>query len=499
MGRSSVEFGCITQLVYILNTKGLNSALLSPHIGWPLLRRNPLDLTDMNDTQNLSFSSELNRRKFLKGGSAATLLGMLGGVELFAQTNTAPTSPGAAAKKVKIGLIGLGPWGRELLTTLARLPEAQVVAICDNYKAMANRSASLAPGATQVPDYKALLSDKSVTAVIVATPTHLHKQIVLDALSAGKHVYCEAPLAHTIDDAREIAAAARASKHLVFQAGLQWRSDKLRHFMIPFIRSGAVGQFVMGRAQWHKKQSWRSSSPNPEREKVMNWRLVKETSIGLIGEQGIHQLDQACWFVDSVPTAVSGFGSTILWKDGREVPDTVQAVIQFPGGFNLIYHATLANSFDANYEIFHGTDAAVMLREASAWMFKEVDSPLLGWEVYAKKDVFYKETGIVLRPDASKSPPTSQQQAQEDAIKTAPLYLALTNFLRNASDVTERAQDLTETLGEADPEELAKVQRRPAAGYKEGFIATMLAIKANEAILQGQKLEIKPNLYEIAS
>lgn len=446
----------------------------------------------MNRTQ--TFNSEFNRRDFLKGGSAATLLSMLGGVELFAQAAATPAP--ATTSKVKLGVIGLGPWGRELLSTLARLPEAQVAAICDNYKAMVNRSASLAPGAAQVPDYKAVLSDPSITAVIVATPTHLHKEIVLEALAAGKHVYCEAPIAHTIEDAKEIANAAKAAKHLVFQAGLQWRSDKLRHFLIPFIRSGALGQFVMARAQYHKKQTWRATSPNPEREKALNWRLDKATSLGLIGELGIHQLDQACWFVDAIPTAVSGFGSLVLHKDGREVPDTVQAVVQFPSGFNLMYHATLANSFDANYEIFHGSDAAVMLRETSAWMFKEVDSPLLGWEVYAKKDVFYKETGIVLRPDASKSSPTSSEQAAEEAIKTSPLYLALTNFLRNSADVTARAQDLKEALGEADPEELAKVARRPSAGYKEGYVATMLAVKSNEAILKGEKLQIKPELYE---
>lgn len=446
----------------------------------------------MNEKQ--TFTSEFNRRDFLKGGSAATLLSMLGGVELFAQATATPVP--ATTQKVKVGIIGLGPWGRELLSTLARLPEAEVGAVCDNYKAMVNRGGTMAPGAAKVADYKEVLSDKSITAVIVATPTHLHKQIVLEALSAGKHVYCEAPIAHTIDDAKEIANAAKAAKHLVFQAGLQWRSDKLRHFLIPFIRSGALGQFVMGRAQFHKKQTWRATSPNPEREKTLNWRLDKETSLGLVGEMGIHQLDQACWFVDSVPVSVSGFGSLILHKDGREVPDTVQAVAQFPTGFNLVYHATLANSFDASYEIFHGSDAAVMLRETSAWMFKEVDSPLLGWEVYAKKDVFYKETGIVLRPDASKSSPTSSEQAAEEAIKTSPLYLALTNFLRNSADVIQRAQDLNDTLGEADPEELAKVARRASAGYKEGYIATMLAIKSNEAILKGERLQIKPDLYE---
>lgn len=452
----------------------------------------------MNKQQNQGF--DFNRRDFLRGGSAATLMTMLGGVQLFGADSAAPAEAKRVAPKVKLGVIGLGPWGRELLTTLGRLdpPEAEVAAICDNYGAMVRRSATLAPNAAQADDYKTILGNKDITAVIIATPTHLHKQIVLDALAAGKHVYCEAPLAASLEDAKAIAAAAKAARHLVFQSGLQLRADPQRHFLLPFIRSGALGQFISARAQWNKKQSWRATSPNADREKALNWRLEKPSSTGLIGELGIHQLDQAIWFLNGKPRSITGFGMIALWKDGREVPDTVQAVLEFPAGVCLNYSATLGNSFDGSYEMFYGTDAAVMLRDTSAWMFKEVDSPLLGWEVYAKKDVFYKETGIVLKAGASKSAPTTEAQAAEEAIKSAPVYNALQRFIRNCSDVTQRAEDLKESLGEADPEELAKVQRRPVAGYEEGYVATVLAIKANESILKGERLELKPDLYELS-
>ncbi len=232
-----------------------------------------------------------NRRDFLKGGSVATLMTMLGGVELFAQNKepAASESP-AAGPKIKVGLIGLGSWGREILSTLTVQDRAEVAAICDNYPASLRRAANVlnpqpptdgpgkeAPKVAQTNDYQTILANKDIKAVVVATPTHLHKQIVLDALKAGKHVYCEAPLAHTVEDAREIAAAAKAAKEVVFQAGLQLRSDPQRHFLLPFIRSGALGQPVMARSQWHKKQTWRQTSPNPEREKALNWRLSKET------------------------------------------------------------------------------------------------------------------------------------------------------------------------------------------------------------------------------
>ena len=341
--------------------------------------------------ENESEALGYNRRDFLRGGSVATLMTMLGGVELFAQTNAAPAGETKAPPvvKIKVAVIGLGAWGREIINTLGRVPQADIAAICDTYPASLKRTASAAPGAAQTADYKTILDDKDIKAVIIATPTFEHKELALAALKAGKHVYCEAPLAGSTEDAREIALAAKAAKNLVFQTGLQMRSDKQRLFLLPFIRSGALGKTVLARAQWHKKTSWRSTSPNPEREKALNWRLSKATSLGLIGEIGSHQMDQAGWFINALPKAVTGFGSVMFWKDDRDVPDTVQAVLEFPGGVQMIYDATLVNSFDGEYEMLYGSDAAIMMRESSAWMFKEVDSPLLGWEVYADKTTFY--------------------------------------------------------------------------------------------------------------
>ena len=462
----------------------------------------------MNENENDVLG--YNRRDFLKGGSVATLMTMLGGVELFAQTNAAS---GEATKepavKVNVAVIGLGAWGREIVNTLARMPQAtppldaRITALCDTYPASLKRIASVAPGATLTEDYKTILDNKDIRAVIIATPTHGHKELVLAALKAGKHVYCEAPLANTIEDAREIALAAKAAKQLVFQAGLQMRSDPQRLFLLPFIRSGALGKTVLARAQWHKKTSWRSASPNPDREKALNWRLSKATSLGLIGEVGSHQLDQATWFMNMLPAAVTGWGSINFWKDDRDVPDTIQAVFEFPSDVRMIYDATLVNSFDAEYEMLYGSDAAVMMRESKAWMFKEVDSPLLGWEVYADKMTFYKETGIALVAGKSKPPPTDAQgqPIQPDPLTTTPLFAALGNFLRNAVDFDAAAEDYKSSYGADDLdgliEHLAKVPRRAAAGYLEGFQAAVTAVKANEAILAAKRIELKPEMYEL--
>jgi predicted dehydrogenase len=451
----------------------------------------------MNESNSLDF----NRRDFLKNGSVATLMTMLGGVELFAERSVA-VEPDKADAKLKVGVIGLGTWGREILNTLALVKQADVATVCDTYAASLRRGASLAPKATQTEDYKTILANKDIKAVVVATPTHQHKEIVLAALKAGKHVYCEAPIASTIDDAKAIAMAAKAAKQQVFQAGLQLRADPQRHFLVPFIRSGALGTFLSGRAQFHKKQSWRATSPKPEREKELNWRLSKETSTGLVGELGSHAIDQAAWFLNAQPLEVSGVGTLALWKDGRDVPDTVQTVLEFPGGVTLTYDATLANSFDADYAMFYGTDAAVMLRESKAWLFKEVDSPLLGWEVYASKEVFYKETGIVLKANASKSvPANASAQAQESPFSNTPLFHSLEVFLKNGIDVSDKIEFAVSSFGADDADgiaaEVAKVQRRPAASYVEGFQTAVTTIKANEAILTGQRIVLKPEWYEL--
>jgi hypothetical protein len=178
-------------------------------------------------------------------------------------------------------------------------------------------------------------------------------------------------------------------------------------------------------------------------------------------------------------------------------------VFEFPGDVRMIYDATLANSFDGEYEMLYGSDAAVMMRESKAWMFKEVDSPLLGWEVYADKLKVFNETGIALAAGKSKAPPVDAQgkPIQPDPLTTTPLFYALSNFLLNSAELSQSAEDYKASYGADDVdglmEELGKRRRRAAAGYLEGFQAAVTAVKANEAILAGKRIELKPEWYEL--
>jgi predicted dehydrogenase len=425
--------------------------------------------------------SGLDRRDFLKRGSLASLFAVVGGREAMAAEIRPSSRPRYSrldgSETVACGLIGFGEWGREIATTLGRIPSVRLAGISDNFPVMLQRANRSVPDAATHADYRRLLDDRDIKAVFIATPTHQHRDIVIAALQAGKHVYCETPLAHTVEDARAIADAAKAANRQIFQVGLPYRSNPQHREVFQFIRSGALGKMTTSRAQWHRKQSWRRASATPERERELNWRLDPEVSLGLIGEVGIHQLDTADWIYQGLPTAVSGMGQIMQWNDGRKVPDTIQAVFEFPTGVHLTYNATLTNSFDGEYDMFYGSDGTIMMRDSKAWLFKEVDAPLLGWEVYARKDRFYRETGIALVADATKLAAQGVDFTADDPNVETPLFYALEEFVDNALRGPFPA----------------------GAGYKQGYDATVVAIRANEAILGNKRVTFDRKIFDAVS
>ena len=449
----------------------------------------------MNKNENLP---EFNRRNFLKNTSLATVMAMMGGVELRAEDAPKPPASGAPplteipiGPAVKFGVIGLGVRGREILGELAQLPNAPVVAICDTHHAAFRRAGETAPKAEKFNDYQSLLASKEVQAVVIATPTSEHREMTLAALQAGKHVYCEVPLANSIDDAKAIARAARDSVKVVFQSGLQERSHPQRYFLLPFIREGVLGDNVMVRAQSHQNASWENTP----------WRLQQKTCPGLMGEVGVHQIDAVAWFLKARPVAITGFGSIMRWKDDRDVADTVQAVFEYPGGVNFLYDATLCNSFDKEYEMYYGTQAAVMVRDAKAWLFYESGAELGGWEVYARKDSFYTETGIALVANATKQVAIGTS-ATAAASPFTPLHYALEAFTSNVGLVGPAVKDYIDLYGDSDLDALVAARDAlklygHAANWRDGLDATILAIKANEAVVQHRKITIEKELFDL--
>lgn len=415
----------------------------------------------------------MDRRRFLKKSTIGTLIGLAGSGDL-ARAEHAGADLGHPARpedQLACALVGFGEWGRQIAKEIEDIPELRLAAICDEYPIMLRRAQRAYPDVLRYASVDAVLDDPAIPAVLVATPTHRHLDVVQKALAAGKHVYCESPMASSVDDARAISRAAAALPGQIFQVGLHLRTEPQYRSVFQFIRSGALGRPAMGRAQWHVKQSWRRTSPDADRQRAQNWRLDPGISLGLVGESGLQQLDAANWVFGDYPVSVMGFGSTLHWTDGREMPDTVQAVFEYAGGRRMLWDGTLINSFDSAHEVFYGSDSAILLRDQKAWMFKEVDAPMLGWEVYARKDKFFKETGVALIANATKLDAQGGDPMADDPNRKSPLWHAMKAFADN----------------------FAFGPYPPVADHLLGFATTVIAVKAREAVAGSRRVEIEPS------
>lgn len=400
-----------------------------------------------------------NRRGFLR-----QTVGALAGVALLPDRLEAlPTFQ--EGPHLTVGVVGLGRQGRAILTELQKITRVQVVAVCDSLAPRLEAQAARYKGVTAFADHRALLDHKpEVQAIIVATPTHLHRQIVEDALAAGRHVYCEAPIASTVEDCQALARAAAAAKGSS-QAGFQGRTNPLYRRAQPLV-TAELRRMVAMYAQSHRKTSWRVPAGEGQADSDANWRLNPDVSLGLAGEVAAQQVDVANWFRGAYPVSVGGRGAVRLHNDGRTTPDTIELEFTWPDEVRLTYRATLANSYGGEHEIFYGTTATLRLAGREGYLFKEQDAPTQGWEVYAPREEFFGDEGIVLVAEATQL--ASQADLRNDAgLPHPPLYYALVGFLRAA--------------WEGQP---------VACSMEEGARATIVGILANQAVLTGKPVEI---------
>ncbi|MBI5362974.1 MAG: Gfo/Idh/MocA family oxidoreductase [Planctomycetes bacterium] len=407
-----------------------------------------------------------DRREFLALGAA-------GFAAAFLEPDPALLFPRMSAETpLDVAVIGAGRQGRAILGELATIEGARVVAVCDVDEARRGAAEKRASGAKAYASHAELLSkEASVAAVVVATPTHLHRAIVLDALAAGKHVFCEAPLAHTLEDLAALSAAARSAKTVV-AAGFQGRANPIYLLARSFHKAGALRELATLHAQNHKKTSWRTPGSSPEREKELNWHLDPTLSLGLEGEFGAHQLDVFHWFTGRHPVFVRGSGALRLHKDGRAMPDTVRVETTFEDGLAATWSGTLANSLRGRREILAGEMAAFDLAWTHGWMFKEADAPTAGWEVYANRQPFHTEQGITLIADATKL--AAQGKLQEGVgLPFTSLYYSLADFVKAASS-----------------------GGKPACSFSDGARSTAVAILAHAAVATGKEQAIDPKLLE---
>jgi len=265
-----------------------------------------------------------------------------------------------ANDRIRVGIIGVGDRGSELANHLRASQNAEIGAFADIYKARLDRAISTTSGATAYADYRALLEDRSIDAVFIATPQHLHATQFIAALEAGKHVYLEKTVALTLTEAKQMRAAVQKDngRHTI-QIGHQSVSTghmtDVRQFLSDPHRLGKITAVSMqmhratpmGKAQWARPaqftsdltkenvrwQDFLGEAPAREfdRERLIHWRYFWDYSGGGVFENMSQQL--SFWYKAlnlQIPATASMAGGVYVWKDSREVPDTMSVTLEQP-------------------------------------------------------------------------------------------------------------------------------------------------------------------------
>jgi predicted dehydrogenase len=305
-----------------------------------------------------------SRRRFLKGSSLAAI----GAGLVPARGAAAPAPAVAPSDRLRFGVIGCKGMGWADMRSALKMEGVECAALADvDQTVLDERANDAAAAGGRTPklhrDYRRLLEDKDIDAVIVGTPDHWHCLVLVDALAAGKHVYVEKPVANSIEEARVMLAAARRSGRVV-QVGQWQRSAPQYQEALKMMRSGVLGTIrlvkVWAYQGWMEPIPVRPDSPpppgvdydmwlgpaprrpfNPNRFHF-NFRWFWDYAGGLMTDWGVHEIDVALWVMDAqAPRSVVASGGKLGYPDdASETPDTLQAVFEYDR-FNMLWeHAT---------------------------------------------------------------------------------------------------------------------------------------------------------------
>lgn len=339
----------------------------------------------------------MRRRKFIQSSSlllASTGLASILPLNLFAKNKAA---------KIRIGAIGINGMGWSDLTALLKDPRAECVALCDvDQNVLTKRAAELAKKSitvTTTGDYKKILENKDIDAVVIGTPDHWHCKIMIDALAAGKDVYVEKPVGNSIAECNEMIAAQQKYQKVV-QVGQWQRSQKHFADAIAYVHSGKLGNIRLVKAWayqgWMKAIPTVPDSPVPEGVDYHMWlgpaakrpfnknrfhfdfRWFWDYAGGLMTDWGVHMIDYALLGMKaSAPKSIVASGGKFAYPDdASETPDTLTTIFEFEG-FNLQWeHATGIDDgpYGRNHGVaFIGNNGTLVLNRQ-------------GWEVIPGKD-----------------------------------------------------------------------------------------------------------------
>jgi predicted dehydrogenase len=282
-----------------------------------------------------------------------------------------------ANDRIHTGIIGAGGRGRYLTGQFKEIG-AEMAAVCDIYEP--NLQAGLKEantGAKAFRDYRKMLDDKTIDAVIVATPDHWHARMVIDAVEAGKDVYVEKPMAHKIPETYAIIEAVRRTRRVV-QVGMQRRSAELFQEGKKIMDSGQLGEIRLVTSAWYNYQpslsnrklegnldwkQWLGNAPEwpLDATRYFNWYYFYDYSGGLLVGQAAHIVDCIQWYMNSkAPLEVTCTGGKVNLP-GAEIPETATIAIRYPedylATFTLGYKAMQYSSYNDQIKQFHGHKA----------------------------------------------------------------------------------------------------------------------------------------------
>ena len=307
----------------------------------------------------------INRRQFLAISGGALGVGAAGLRIPAQQTGGPPAAPrGPAANRVRIAIVGFGASGSQIARGLASVQGVEVAGVADVYEGRLRRAREIV--GESVPagrEWRALLDRRDIDAVIIATPDHWHARMVERAIQAGKDVYCECPIVHRPGEGDRLKTLAADAKRVV-QGGGAWISSPVFGAARDLLSSGRIGRVTLVRASWDSSGSvaaWQTPFPpdaSPESidfaafdgagkpfdpYRFFRWRCYRDYGSGLAGARFAPQLTAVHWLLGATsPSDVSGSGALLRWKDGREVPDTLQALLTYPEGFAVALSSSLS-------------------------------------------------------------------------------------------------------------------------------------------------------------
>ncbi len=340
----------------------------------------------------------ITRRDFVKQASATAAVGLSLPASSYAKTL-------GANDRVRLGIIGPGARGQELMRAFLQAPNAEFVAAADIYTRRHDEAKKIAPGIQTFSDHRKMLESKDVDAVIIATPLHCHARHFVDTLAAGKDLYCEKTMTWSIEEAESCLAAAKKNPKRVVGVGQQHNSAGYFVDVRQWIKDGLVGKVAhveswmsrntpRGKGQWVRpipadcnaqNVDWKAFlNGRPARPfdayKFINWRLYWEFSGGNVTENMVHQIGWIIGALDlGVPTAAYMSGGVFSEKDGREVPDTISVTLDFPNDLVVAWQSTFSNSrfglgirilgSDGTIEWLAGTTDMVSGKSVSGWNY----------------------------------------------------------------------------------------------------------------------------------